>query len=211
MTTANQDFSSYLILDSANTPLAHGKMETPPGSRPMRMLVMDAKVDDVMEHEVVNLVGMGGSELPMRCKVLRQRGDRVLLEKLGTLDAELRRNLRVPVQFDTFLYPLDGAWRGRRAARSLDLSCGGIAFLAEDGLELHDRMEIVVVPTEEPVILRCEILRKQEREGGPFFYATKFIDMCEDEEVAVREAVFSLQLQSTPRKPAATNQQITRR
>ena len=208
MTTANQDSSTYLILDSSNTPLAHGKMETPPGSTPMRMLVLEAKVDDVMEHGEVNLVGMGSSDLPMRCRVLRQRGDRVLLEKLGTLDGELRRNLRVPVQFDTFLYPLDGAWTGRRTARSLDLSCGGIAFLAEDGLELHDRAEIVVVPTEEPVLLRCEVLRKQEREGGAFFYATKFVDMCEDEEVAVREAVFSLQLQSSPRKPSANSQEV---
>lgn len=208
MTTANQDSSTYLILDSANTPLAHGKMETPPGSKPMRMLVLEAKVDNVMEHGEVNLIGMGSSDLPMRCRVLRQRGDRVLLEKLGTLDGELRRNLRVPVQFDTFLYPLDGAWRGRRTARSLDLSCGGIAFLAEDGLELHDRAEIVVVPTENPVLLRCEVLRKQEREGGPFFYATKFVDMCEDEEVAVREAVFSLQLQSSPRKPSANSQEV---
>lgn len=208
MTTANQDSSTYLILDSSNSPLAHGKMETPPGSTPMRMLVLEAKVDDVMEHGEVNLVGMGSSDLPMRCRVLRQRGDRVLLEKLGTLDGELRRNLRVPVQFDTFLYPLDGAWTGRRTARSLDLSCGGIAFLAEDGLELHDRAEIVVVPTEEPVLLRCEVLRKQEREGGAFFYATKFVDMCEDEEVAVREAVFSLQLQSSPRKPSANIQEV---
>ena len=208
MTTANQDSSTYLILDSSNTPLAHGKMETPLGSTPMRMLVLEAKVDDVMEHGEVNLVGMGSSDLPMRCRVLRQRGDRVLLEKLGTLDGELRRNLRVPVQFDTFLYPLDNAWRGRRNARSLDLSCGGIAFLAEDGLELHDRAEIVVVPTENPVLLRCEVLRKQEREGGPFFYATKFVDMCEDEEVAVREAVFSLQLQSSPRKPSANSQEV---
>ncbi len=208
MTTANQDSSTYLILDSSNSPLAHGKMETPPGSTPMRMLVLEAKVDDVMEHGEVNLVGMGSSDLPMRCRVLRQRGDRVLLEKLGTLDGELRRNLRVPVQFDTFLYPLDGAWTGRRNARSLDLSCGGIAFLAEDGLELHDRAEIVVVPTEEPVLLRCEVLRKQEREGGAFFYATKFVDMCEDEEVAVREAVFSLQLQSSPRKPSANSQEV---
>lgn len=208
MTTANQDSSTYLILDSANTPLAHGKMETPPGSKPMRMLVLEAKVDDVMEHEEVNLIGMGSSDLPMRCRVLRQRGDKVLLEKLGTLDGELRRNLRVPVQFDTFLYPLDDAWRGRRNARSLDLSCGGIAFLAEDFLELHDRAEIVVVPTENPVLLRCEVLRKQERESGPFFYATKFVDMCEDEEVAVREAVFSLQLQSSPRKPSANSQEV---
>ena len=57
-------------------------------------------------------------------------------------------------------------------------------------------MEIVVTPTEEPVILRCEILRKQELQNGRYLYATKFVDMCEDEEVVVREAVFSLQLQS---------------
>ena len=65
-----------------------------------------------------------------------------------------------------------------------------------------------MVPTENPVLLRCEVLRKQEREGGPFFYATKFVDMCEDEEVAVREAVFSLQLQSSPRKPSANSQEV---
>ena len=50
--------------------------------------------------------------------------------------------------------------------------------------------------TEEPVILRCEILRKQELQNDRFLYATKFVDMCEDEEVVVREAVFSPQLQS---------------
>ena len=59
-----------------------------------------------------------------------------------------------------------------------------------------NRAEIVVTPTEEPVILRCEILRKQELQNDRFLYATKFVDMCEDEEVVVREAVFSLQLQS---------------
>ena len=46
------------------------------------------------------------------------------------------------------------------------------------------------------MILRCEILRKQELQNDRFLYATKFVDMCEDEEVVVREAVFSLQLQS---------------
>ena len=80
--------------------------------------------------------------------------------------------------------------------QSIDLSCGGIAFYADCRLEMHEQMEIVVTPTEEPVILRCEILRKQELQNDRFMYATKFVDMCEDEEVVVREAVFSLQLQS---------------
>ena len=84
---------------------------------------------------------------------------------------------------------------GRHPAQSIDLSCGGIAFYSEFDLEVHDEVEIVVTPTEEPVILHCEVLKRQELQNR-FMYATKFVDMCEDEEVVVREAVFSLQLQA---------------
>ena len=188
---------TYLILDTQNHALANGELATPPGTTPMRLNVQDHKVDDVMAHEVVTLFSASSEELPIQCRILRQRGDAVLLEKIATLDPEVRRNLRVPVKFDTFLYALpDSSWTGRRSAQSIDLSCGGIAFYADCQLELHEQAEIVVTPTEEPVILRCEILRKQELQNGRFMYATKFVDMCEDEEVVVREAVFSLQLQS---------------
>ncbi|WP_325199375.1 PilZ domain-containing protein [Oscillibacter sp.] len=192
--TANR---TYLILDTQNHALANGQLATAPGASPMRLNIQDHKVDNVMEHEVITLFSSSSEELPIQCRILRQRGDAVLLEKIATLDPEVRRNLRVPVKFDTFLYPLPGsAWTGRRSVQSIDLSCGGIAFYADCQLELHEQMEIVIVPTEEPVILRCEILRKQELQNDRFLYATKFVDMCEDEEVVVREAVFSLQLQS---------------
>lgn len=187
---------TYLILDTQNHALANGVLATPPETAPMRLDIQDNKVDDVMAHEVVTLFSASTEEPPIQCRILRQRGDTVLLEKIATLDPEIRRNLRVPVKFDTFLYALPGSpWTGRRSAQSIDLSCGGIAFYADCQLELHERAEIVVTPTEEPVILRCEILRRQELQNNRFLYATKFVDMCEDEEVAVREAVFSLQLQ----------------
>lgn len=192
--TANR---TYLILDTQNHALANGELATAPGASPMRLNIHGNKVDDVMAHEVITLFSASSEELPIQCRILRQRGDSVLLEKIATLDPEVRRNLRVPVKFDTFLYALPAsAWTGRREAQSIDLSCGGIAFYADCQLELHEQMEIVVTPTEEPVILRCEILRKQELQNGRYLYATKFVDMCEDEEVVVREAVFSLQLQS---------------
>lgn len=192
--TANR---TYLILDSQNNALANGELVTPPGTAPMRLNIGDHKVDDVMAHEIVVLFSANSSELPIQCRILRQRGDAVLMEKISTLDPEVRRNLRVPARFDSFIYPLPGsAWRGRRPIQSIDLSCGGIAFYADCPLELHERLEVVVTPTEEPVILHCEILRQQELQNGRYMYATKFVDMCEDEEVVVREAVFSLQLQA---------------
>lgn len=192
--TANR---TYLILDTQNKALANGELASPPGTSPMRLNILGNKVDDVMAHEVITLFSASSEEVPIQCRILRQRGDTVLVEKIATLDPEVRRNLRVPVKFDTFLYPLpESSWTGRRSAQSIDLSCGGIAFYADCSLELHERMEVVVTPTEEPVILRCEILRKQELQNERFMYATKFVDMCEDEEVVVREAVFSLQLQN---------------
>lgn len=188
---------TYLILDTQNNALASGELATPPDASPMRLNVLDNKVDDVMEHQIVILFSSSSDELPIQCRILRQRGDTVLLEKLSTLDPEVRRNLRVPVKFDTFLYPLpESAWRGRRRAQSIDLSCGGIAFYTDFPLELHERAEVVITPTEQPVILRCEVLRLQELQNGRYMAATKFVNMCEDEEVVVREAVFSLQLQS---------------
>ena len=192
--TANH---TYLILDSQNHALANGEMASPPGASPIRLNVLNNKVDDVMSHEIITLFSASSEELPIQCRILRQRGDTVLVEKIATLDPEVRRNLRVPVKFDSYIYPLPtSSWSGRAAVQSLDLSCGGIAFYSDHPLELHEQMEIVITPTEEPLILHCEILRRQELQNDRFMYATKFVDMCEDEEVVVREAVFSLQLQS---------------
>ncbi len=192
--TANR---TYLILDTQNKALANGELASPPGTSPMRLNILDNKVDNVMKHQVITLFSASTDELPIQCRILRQRGDAVLVEKIATLDPEVRRNLRVPVKFDSFVYPLAGsAWRGRVPVQSIDLSCGGIAFYAGHTFESHEQMEIVVTPTEEPVILHCEILRQQELQNGRYMYATKFVDMCEDEEVVVREAVFSLQLQA---------------
>lgn len=187
---------TYMILDSQNNAMASSELVSPPGTMPMRLQILDNKVDDVMRHEVIVLFSSKGADLPIQCRILRQRGDDILVEKIATLDPEVRRNLRVPVRFDTFIYSLPGSgWRGRRSVQAIDLSCGGIAFYSDHHLEVHDNMEIVITPTEEPVILRCEILKRQDLQNR-FMYATRFVDLCEDEEVAVREAVFSLQLQA---------------
>ena len=75
---------TYLILDTQNHALANGELATPPGTTPMRLNVQDHKVDDVMAHEVVTLFSASSEELPIQCRILRQRGDAVLLEKIAT-------------------------------------------------------------------------------------------------------------------------------
>ena len=191
---------TYMILDSQNNALANSELASPPGTMPMRLQIQDNKVDDVMGHEVIVLFSSKSNDLPMQCRILRQRGDDIMVEKIATLDPEVRRNLRVPARFDTFIYPLPGCgWRGRQPVQAIDLSCGGVAFYSDFQMAPQDKMEIVITPTEEPVILHCEILKRQDLQNR-FMYATKFVDLCEDEEVAVREAVFSLQLQARDAK-----------
>lgn len=202
-----QEERLYLLLDSLNTPLARGQMEGPSNGQILQMLVLDDDVEKVASHEVIVLMSMGTDEPPLQCRIVRQRGDRVALEKIASLDPELRRNLRVPIKFDTFIYPVTGGWRGRREAQAIDLSCGGLAFYGDDGLEVGEKLEMVIPVTEQPVILRCQILRKQELRNWKMLYAVKFVDMCEDEEVTVREAVFSIQLENRPRAEGNDNRE----
>ena len=174
------------------------------------MLVLDNDVEKVARHEVIVLMSMSGSEPPLQCRIVRQRGDRVALEKIASLDPDLRRNLRVPIKFDTFIYPITGRWRGRRAVQSIDLRCGGVAFYGDGGLEAGEKLEMVIPVTEEPVILRCEVLRRKELRNDKLLYAVKFVDMCEDEEVTVREAVFSIQLENRPHAAGDDNMEEQR-
>ena len=200
-----QEERLYLLLDSVNHPLARGRMEGPANGETLQMLVLDNDVEKVVCHEVIVLMSMSGNEPPLQCRIVRQRGDRVALEKIASLDPDLRRNLRVPIKFDTIIYPITGRWRARRAVQSIDLSCGGVAFYGDGGLEIGEKLEMVIPVTEEPVVLRCQILRRQELRNDKMLYAIKFVEMCEDEEVTVREAVFSIQLDIRPHSAGDDN------
>lgn len=194
---ARREEHRYLLLDSANAALGQAVLESKLNENEFRVTVLEDDAEEVGRHEVIQLISVDSGELPLQCRVLRQREDKVVLEKISTLDPEVRRNLRVPVKFETFIYPVSRIWKwSRQRVQSIDLSCGGVAFYGDGSLEEGEWIEIVIPMTEEPLILHCEILRKKELRNDKFLYAVKFIDMCEDEEVTVREAVFSIQLES---------------
>ena len=190
-----------LLLDSGNNPLGSAKLLTSTNGQMLEIQVLDGKEDEVARHEVINLVEVSGGKTSLQCRLLRQRDDRFALERIALLDSSFWRNLRVPVRFSSFIYPLPGArWQGRRAISSINLSCGGVAFYSAPVLQVEDCCEVVIPVTVQPVILKCQILRRNELNGDRCLYAAKFIDMCDDEETIVREAVFRVQLKSRPHK-----------
>ena len=75
-----------------------------------------------------------------------------------------------------------------------------IAFFTDHSLQVGEQVEVVVPVTAQPLVLRCQVLGIRPS-GRPscVLYAAKFLDLCNDEETMLREAVFNLQLRGRPR------------
>ena len=190
----------YALLDSRNAVLTQGRLENPPDAPDWQVRVPEDKISAVMEHEEIQLVPIDGDGDALLGRVRRNRNDLIVLQKLQSLGSEMRQNLRMPTHFQSFIYPVSGGWKGRRQAEANDLSCGGVAFFCAQQLEGGEVVELVVPITSEPLILKCQVLRRRpsDREDE-VLYAAKFVEMCDDEEMIVREAVFSVQVRSRAR------------
>lgn len=190
----------YALLDSRNAVLAQGRLENPPDAPDWQVRVPEDKISAVMEHEEIQLVPIDGDGDALLGRVRRNRNDLIVLQKLHSLGIEMRQNLRMPTHFQSFIYPVSGGWKGRRQAEANDLSCGGVAFFCAQQLEDGEVVELVVPITSEPLILKCQVLRRRPSDRkDEVLYAAKFVEMCDDEEMIVREAVFSVQVRSRAR------------
>jgi len=190
----------YLLLDSSGAAIARGRIHGKTDGPFWQIQVEDGKIDDVLEHNQLKLMSMLDAAPSYEGTIVRSRHDMIQLEvsRLEQPDGDLRTNLRVPVHFKTLIYPISGAWRGRREAESVDLSCGGIAFITQRALQIGELVELVVPVTSQPLVVACELLRMKPAAGARLFYAAKFVNLCHDEEILLREAVFNLQLHGRP-------------
>ena len=194
----------YLLLDSRGTALAQARPQGPAtaGGSLWQLEVLDGKIDLVLKHKKFKLMAITDSSPSYEGTLVRSRNDIIQLEvrKSATNGSDMRKNLRMPVSVDSFIYPLTGGWPGRRRVRTNDLSCGGVAFFTDHGLRAGERFEIVIPVTSEPLVVAGEILRiRPSGSGGALMYAARFVELCNDEETLLREAVFNLQLSGRPR------------
>ncbi len=194
--------SIYLLLDSKGTPIARGRIQGSTGGPFWQIQVEDGKIDEILEHKRLKLLSITDAGPSYEGTIVRSRNDMIQLEvtKLNQDAGDMRKNLRVAVRFQSLIYPLTGDWRGRRAVESNDLSCGGVAFFTDHSLQVGEQLEIVIPVTSQPLVLKCQVLRLRPTERAScVLYAAKFVDMCEDEETLLREAVFNLQLRGRPK------------
>jgi len=179
--------------------LARGELNSPPGSANIQLTVTDGRTDAVVEEGLIYVIPQDDTVKAWSGRVILRRGNRVVLEPLKELGAEARQKLRVPVRFESFAYPQPG---GRVPILSNDLSCGGISFYAVHSFALHELFQVVVPITDEgPLLLDAEILRREEQ-GRVTLYASRFSNLCPDEEARVQSAVFQVQIEERDAAPA---------
>lgn len=193
---AKRDNSSgvYLLLDSGGKLLGRGKRLDAPGHNNIYIRLTDGNVKPLVDAGILQVVPQDKSLSPQMARLADFRETTVALQPMRELGAEVRRNFRVPVAFDSFAYPAGG---GQVPLRSVDLSCGGIAFRSRRLFSVGEIFELVVPKTSEgPLVLSTQLLRVRPEPDGENFYACKFVDMIDDEETLLREAVFAIQLSS---------------
>lgn len=198
-----QEQNRYLLLDSGGVPLAQAKIQGEPSGTLWQLRILGEKEDEVLEHKNFKLMSITDSSPSYEGTLVRSRNDMIQLEVRKTAAAgnDMRKNLRVPAEVHSFAYPVSGSWRGRREVDTHDLSCGGIAFFCGREFQIGEQFEIVVPVTSEPLVVKGQILRQRPTDGREgTLYAAKFVELCNDEETLLREAVFNLQLSGRPRR-----------
>ena len=185
--------NTYLLLDSRNMLLAKGVLLNAVSDPTWQIRILDDRLSAVMKREDVRLFGVGEGTPVLLGRILRNRDDVVILQRLQRLGSEVRTNFRTTVDFKSFIYPLTGSWKGRREIEGNDMSCGGIAFYCSEELQEGEELEVVIPLTREPMVVRCQVLRRRPSDRTDVLYATRFVDICYDEEMLLREAVFSAQ------------------
>ena len=187
----------YLILDSQGTPLANALLVSPPDAEMLQIEVLNGKVDDVAAHREIQMIGIDDSTPNRIGVIVRQRNDSLTVQPTAALDANARENLRILTNFASVMYPVSGRWKGQKAVRGKDLSCGGVAFYTAVPLEEREIVEIVLPVTDEPLVVKTQVIRIVQESGGLPLYAAKFVDLIHDEEALIRKAVFSIQIRTS--------------
>jgi hypothetical protein len=182
----------HFLMDKNANYLARGSAETDAESGSIQFKVIDGSVDEILRQEIVQVVPADKTKSVTMGKAVSRRANFVHIEPMRDMGMGVRKNFRMPVDFESFIYPDAG---GRYIIKSIDLSCGGIAFYSVASLPAGSETEVVIpITAEEPLIVRCAILRVIPFAPPIQKYACQFVDLIQDEEEMIREAVFNVQL-----------------
>lgn len=191
-----KDTADCMLMDSMSRVLAKGRLESKQETT-WKVRITEGSVKEVLRTNKLQVVPTQEGQPAILGRVIDcDEGDVVTFTTLRELKEEsVRTNLRMPVDFTSYCYPLSGPSRARAAIRANDLSGGGISFYCTLAFQPGDIVEVVIPITRTaPLLVKCQVLRKGGSNGEYILYAAKFVDMIDEEESLVREAVFRAQI-----------------
>ena len=186
----------YLLTNQEEKAVAKASLLSPLDLQTVQFEILTERGDGLRVGQILRFIGNNEGDPDFVGEIQRRKEDRIVVRSTAPLDKSARKNLRVDVEFNSLLYPIGGAWKGQRAIRGIDLSCGGVAFYCTEKLQVGEVAEMVLPMTSNPLLLKVQIMRIREVNGPLTLYAGRFVDMIHDEETLVRRAVFDIQLQS---------------
>lgn len=191
----------YLILNNTGEALAQAVLESPRITEVVQLRLTEETDLDYRELGELQFIGLDNGSASLRGVVTMQRGERLVVRPGAILGEEARENLRIQTSFESVMYPVTGYWKGQKAIRGHDLSCGGVAFYTTQPVKVGEVVQIVLPVTDSPLLLHTRVLRELPSKRPEPLYAARFVDLCLDEEFMIRKAVFSIQV-SRPRPKA---------
>lgn len=147
---------------------------------------------DLCSIDSLNLFSLNSTQfMAWAGKVTKQKDEQVIFLAEEQIDANFRRKLRIDIELNTFMYPINDK-RTKIHVKSRDISCGGIAIYSDKKLSSGEKFEIVIPCVETPIIVALEVLKKLEE--GENLYACRFYDLIPQEEALIQESVFEYDL-----------------
>lgn len=187
----------FLISDDEHRPIALAHLTSPANEKPFQLLIQTyepgSPATALSIQQKITLIDID-NDLAMEGVIVNHSADRLLVEPGRRLGAEARKNLRVRTAFESLMFPLSGSWRGQHKFISHDLSSGGIALRSDLPLECGETLELILPVMEPPLLVKACVLRPLPSNYPEQLYATKFVDLTDDEDALIRKSVFAIQL-----------------
>jgi len=187
--------ATCLILDESSYVLARGIHSITSEGTKAEIKVFDGDANSLYVGRIVQILFVQKEGEPRLGQVITTRGEMLTVDFLRTLDSQVRRNLRIPIKFETLCFINTETGQAKSRIISNDLSCGGISFYSQRPFSYGETIEIIIPNTNpNPIIVNAEILRLISQKDDVYLYAAKFVDLINDIEAKIRETVFSIQL-----------------
>ena len=186
-----QPEKKFIILDDNQQTLASAILMEQQGQRKIFELTSTPSTD-LLSLPAINILSLNSTEfMAWRGKAERLRGDQFYFWAEDRIDERLRRHLRIPMSFQTYLYPVSGVLF-RVPVGSRHISCGGIPISSMGALLTGQVFEIALPCTEPRLLVRLKVLRPLPSASN--LYSCQFVDLLPAEEAMIQECIFEYDL-----------------